>query len=253
MIGKVFWRSAIVAAATIGAIAPAHALDFVFTTSSSSALYGTASNSITLPSVGGVTVTATAWSAPLLSSTPNAAYLGRYDKGLGVTNSAEGTGTGNKHTIDNLDGYDFVRLVFSQAVNLTGLIKTNFDINGQTDGDYWFSYGTVAGDATSFANWSSIVARGADRDSNAATSTTQFSNVWYIGAARTAEKNDGFKLGTVKANVQQAVPEPATWLMMILGFGAIGTVVRKRARVMAKVRSMLAATLGRRLLTGPAA
>ena len=252
MIGKVFWRSAIVAAATIGAIAPAHALDFVFTTSTSSALYGTASNSISLPAVSGVTVTATAWSAPLLTSAPNAAYLGRYDKGLGVTNSAEGTGGSNKHTIDNLDGYDFVRLVFSQAVNLTGLVKTNFDINGQTDGDYWFSYGLVAADATSFTNWNAIVARGADRNSNDATNTAQFSTVWFIGAARTAEKNDGFKLGTIKANVQ-AVPEPATWLMMILGFGAIGTVVRKRARVLAKVRGMLAATLGRRLLTGPAA
>ena len=33
-----------------------------------------------------------------------------------------------------------------------------------------------------------------------------------------------------------AVPEPATWAMMLLGFGAIGTMLRKRARVTARIR-----------------
>ena len=33
-----------------------------------------------------------------------------------------------------------------------------------------------------------------------------------------------------------AVPEPATWAMMMLGFGAMGTVLRKRTRTAARVR-----------------
>lgn len=33
-----------------------------------------------------------------------------------------------------------------------------------------------------------------------------------------------------------AVPEPATWAMMLLGFGAIGTVLRKRSRITSRIR-----------------
>jgi len=30
--------------------------------------------------------------------------------------------------------------------------------------------------------------------------------------------------------VVEAVPEPATWLMLLLGFGALGTVIRTKRR-----------------------
>ena len=33
------------------------------------------------------------------------------------------------------------------------------------------------------------------------------------------------------AEVCGAVPEPATWAMMILGFGALGSVARRRRRL----------------------
>ena len=36
--------------------------------------------------------------------------------------------------------------------------------------------------------------------------------------------------------VAQGVPEPATWAMMMLGFGALGGVMRRRAKVTARVR-----------------
>jgi choice-of-anchor A domain-containing protein len=83
-----------------------------------------------------------------------------------------------------------------------------------------------------------------------ATSVDLGSKSWYgsILAPQAALKNNNFVVGSVVAAsmVQNgevrmngfgasllapgsvAVPEPATWAMMILGFGAIGTVIRRR-------------------------
>jgi hypothetical protein len=44
--------------------------------------------------------------------------------------------------------------------------------------------------------------------------------------------NDGSGAGTVVSgsSVGPAVPEPATWAMMLVGFGAMGAVMRRRQR-----------------------
>ena len=41
---------------------------------------------------------------------------------------------------------------------------------------------------------------------------------------------------TVAGAATGAVPEPATWAMMMLGFGAMGASLRRRAKVTARVR-----------------
>ncbi|MGK6323465.1 PEPxxWA-CTERM sorting domain-containing protein [Sphingomonas sp. DT-51] len=41
---------------------------------------------------------------------------------------------------------------------------------------------------------------------------------------------------TISAATPAAVPEPATWAMMILGMGAVGYAMRRRQKVTAKVR-----------------
>jgi hypothetical protein len=40
----------------------------------------------------------------------------------------------------------------------------------------------------------------------------------------------GVGLAGIRFNVATGVPEPGTWLMMLLGFGAIGTAIRRSAR-----------------------
>ncbi len=44
-------------------------------------------------------------------------------------------------------------------------------------------------------------------------------------------QNPDHDLTAFNFSVQSGVPEPATWMMMMVGFGAIGTAVRRRARV----------------------
>ncbi|QGN56117.1 PEPxxWA-CTERM sorting domain-containing protein [Novosphingobium sp. Gsoil 351] len=56
-----------------------------------------------------------------------------------------------------------------------------------------------------------------------------------IGAARQNpdSRDDGFKLGAI--TVSAAVPEPATWAMMLIGFGFIGGAMRSRGKVRRRV------------------
>jgi hypothetical protein len=228
-VGTIAVASALVLAA------PASAASFIFTGGNTDT-YGTAGKSMTFKDVPtGITVTATAWSVNGTAATnlPNDAYLGRYSNGLGVTDDFEGKGNvNNSHTIDNAGGnYDFVMLMFSSAVKLTGITLTGYDVDGgpsAADTDAWVSNGS--GDLT--ANWAAYINKGVKVDSGYASnfSGAAFSTVWLIGASRTTTVgNDGFKLGAVTAVA--AVPEPATWMTMILGFGLMGASLRRRSKL----------------------
>ncbi|QNP44517.1 PEP-CTERM sorting domain-containing protein [Sphingomonas daechungensis] len=64
-------------------------------------------------------------------------------------------------------------------------------------------------------------------------STGFFGNAWLIGAANpNPDRNDdGFKLSSIVVNPTPAVPEPATWAMMLIGFGAVGFSMRRGRRI----------------------
>lgn len=65
----------------------------------------------------GVSVTATAWSRQDSNGNWAEAYLGAYGGGNGVTDTSEGSGSGNRHTVDNVGGRDnYVVYQFSQSV-----------------------------------------------------------------------------------------------------------------------------------------
>lgn len=234
-------------AATIAAAQPASATSFVFDTTGSNTLV---SSKIFTSTVNGTTlsVRVTGWHATDVAGntdkdTISAASLGLYSAGVGVLSSGEST-SGNYHQIDNVGGVDFVMLQFSQAVNLTAINRTVFALSGvsSTDSDaaYWADTTGAVGTA---ANWNSAInlASGSVSESlwssipgTAASGSTSVSSnsmaaVWLVGADFLGTRNDGFKLTSLTvSNVAPAVPEPASWAMMTIGFGALGGALRRR-------------------------
>ncbi|MFM9852002.1 MAG: PEPxxWA-CTERM sorting domain-containing protein [Sphingomonadaceae bacterium] len=59
------------------------------------------------------------------------------------------------------------------------------------------------------------------------TSDTAFSTVRFSGS----NNSDGFSIDNVSYGLTAPVPEPATWLMMLMGFGLVGGMMRRRTLV----------------------
>ena len=156
--------------------------------------------------------------------------------------------------------YDFVVLQFDTAVTLGSITRNgygtlNSSLNGYvTDMDFaWTSLSSMvsAGIYAGLPGVTNVASSCSGNGVCTATSTiyTQSaanegnaSNIWLIGASmnNTDGKVDGFKLGGVSAFYTAptppppppppaAVPEPATWAMLILGFGLVGGAMRRRS------------------------
>jgi hypothetical protein len=227
-------KFASVAALATASISSANAAVYVFNYAgnNNSSSYGTPGNTITSTASNGstsVSVTASAWST--VSNVTSAAWLGNYPEGLGVKNAAA-----DQNSVDNYAGLDYVLLQFSRPVSLTSAFLTakGYPVFGQPvkDADAVFSYGNTA--ATSLGNIvssvpSSTTILGTLRTVATAGQTGKF---WAIAASGTDRTFDAFKIGKITVS---AVPEPATWAMMIIGFGAIGMAMRSRRAKTAKV------------------
>jgi hypothetical protein len=66
--------------------------------------------------VEGVSVNASAFSRDKMTGDWGKAWLGSYSGGLGVTDSSEGKGSGNAHTVDNTGRDNYVLFEFSKSV-----------------------------------------------------------------------------------------------------------------------------------------
>ncbi len=240
---------ALTAAATaIVAAAPASATSFTFATTNggtttSSSDYG---NARTYQAVNGaetLNVKATAWSIGTNNIVSNAKLVS-YSAGLGVINRNE-TGALNTHTTDNLNGEDFILLQFSQAVSLTSAILNPYSVYfDKADNDSTVGWGTLQGAwnqalalngisesslGKMFTGTINIASNGAATQSY---SIKGAGNLWMIGAsvANPDCYTDGFKLAGVTVSSVAAVPEPATWAMMLVGFGMVAATSRYRRR-----------------------
>ena len=191
------------------------------------------------------------------------AYLGNNtasNGGLFDINRTEGKGGGNTHTIDNQAGFDFLLFQFDRNVQLTGVTANAFAIGSKgVDNDLTIGRSVSLGGSWDAAptglnnmavgNMAKLFQAQRDIDSsytkgtldvnrvlNPAGTSAITGKVWMISASlsRPDTTIDSFKLDTLKIQTNSTmgvlgpVPEPATWLTMIVGFGAIGGVARRR-------------------------
>ncbi len=229
---KAFRKAALLAAVSIAAAAvPASAETFNFANGNSTT--GSIGNVRTFTGSDGTKVEASAYS--LDGSTLEKGFVGQYNGlGLGVTNSF-GTWLGggdNDHAIDNSGWTDYIVLQFDKVMTVSELALSVF-------GDSDLNWG-VATTSTPFAgtlNLSSLSIFGtlgyADSSlgNPRSVNTAGLSgNLFIVGASNLRnDSNDSFKLKSITAT--SAVPEPATWGMMIGGFAIAGVAMRRRKSV----------------------
>lgn len=87
-------------------------------------------------------------------------------------------------------------------------LRTNIIVDGET-----IAPPILAGEVISFFGF---------------TSTNAFTQVTFVGASGLS---DGFGMDNVRYELAGGVPEPATWALMIGGFGLAGASLRRRAKV----------------------
>lgn len=183
-----------------------------------------------------VNVKAQGWT--VINGNIQQAFLGAYSGGgLGVTSSLEGSGSGYRHTLGNGTSIDFITFQFDQLVTLDKMFLAAY---GDTDAALFFDTtglsqlawngasmtdilkgmsGGLLSNGTNGSAWRSVGAGDSAGD------------LWIISAGNFTDSYvDQFKVKGLSFNIAQqaAVPEPATWLMLLLGFFGIGGVLRRR-------------------------
>lgn len=233
-------------AASLVVATPAMATDYVIGTTGNSSVNGAYGNTRTFSATNGsstINVMASGWQINQSTGAVTSAFLGDYSHGLGVTGLGDYNGNYNFHQVDNMRGYtDFILLQFDQAVTLDGLYLYSFLMSGQSskDNDFaffmlnlpsggWNSVLDLTSAGLNSNDWTQVFRNGSN--GLALTGASGASTQWLIAAGPNTYFNDGFKVYALK--VSSAVPEPATWAMMLLGFGAMGVVARRRKRALA--------------------
>jgi hypothetical protein len=209
---KNLFAAGAVAAAALAMSAPASAATVVFDFGANAGGLDTSVNpDIYSLTVGGVTVTARAYT-DLSALLNQVSFANQAD----VTHSSAGLGVrGNNSDQINDNGFlslgEGILLSFDQEVTLTQALFGNFGSND----DVGFEWGSPLNPGETLDDFS--VVGGAFNGS--------FTGTDFFFAANSLTRNS-FRLDGVTVN--SAVPEPATWLMMILGFGALGATMRRR-------------------------
>lgn len=96
-----------------------------------------------------------------------------------------------------------------------------FSTTGLVQGDNPFSFG----DPYSIGRWEGVITN----DNGVLTGKNLFYS-YQSGGVRPLVGGSYFVTAKASSFAVAAVPEPGTWLLMLVGFGAIGTVLRSRPR-----------------------
>ena len=156
--------------------------------------------------MNGITVKVSAFSRADSNGAWGTAYLGVYPHGLGVTNSHEGNGDNNRHTVGNLNGYrDYVLFEFSTPI-IIDQAYLDFVVN---DSDMAAWYGTKTDPINNHNTLSDSFLSGlGTREDNDTTSTSP----------RWADINSSNKIGNVlvlAASTQDTTPDDMFKIHMV--------------------------------------
>ena len=243
------------AAALLGAT-PASAASFFFSLNTN----GTFDSKTFTATSGSQTLSlrATAWS--ISGNTIRESTLGAYGQnGLGVISGDDDGGTYNQHTVDNQGRTDFLILQFDRPVELNSAVFTAFNLYNSNNQRYSYKDNDATIDfAASGPVWNSDSALDTlVKDKNRSTLGTTFNGsgfeslgngsssfssprilstsgkygtLWMVAASMANQdgRYDAFKFSSLTVRTMPAVPEPATWAMMISGFGLVGAALRRR-------------------------
>lgn len=237
------------AAATLVAAVPASAADYVIDATKATTATAGIGNTFTFKVAAAdgnsfLNVKASAWVRGFDGSY-TAAELTSSASGFGINQTGE---SATYAGIDNASGWEFLVLQFDQDVSLQSamLNPTSLGTVNPADTDAFVARAmgsftsamtgaVVKGFESGYDPTKQSGATYFNSDSttyNGSTTQTlnsgQANNMLMIGASMNGpdSNQDAFKLNMIK--VTSSVPEPTTWMTMILGFGMIGAAVRRR-------------------------
>jgi hypothetical protein len=262
-------KTVIVSAALVASTLPAHAATVMFNfgnitgqsnadafSSNNSALDGNGRIFTSGSGADTVRVRASGWSID--GTSVRDSFLGIFaGSGLGVTSGDEVSGDKNRHTVDNQTRTDFILLQFDRNVKLNSAVFNSFklrNLSTNVELSYQDNDATIGRGFTNTV-WNSqpglnnqnvsaldtlipvanrYASTGNGTSAVRAINTNNFiGNVWLISAALAndnADDNfDSFKLNSLTVTTTAVVPEPASWAMMIAGFGLVGGAMRRRS------------------------
>ena len=161
----------------------------------------------------GVTVSATAWSRDKSTAGWSKAWLGEFAGGHGVTDSAEGSGSGSAHTVDNYGRDNIVVYQFSTAVTVDRAYLGY--VGGDSDLTVWI--GSSATPLTSMSNavlnalGFTEVNVGSSEQRWADFNAAQLEGNVLVMAAKLGDSNDDFKIQQIEVSaLSRATPPTAS-------------------------------------------
>jgi hypothetical protein len=179
------------------------------------------------------------WAVASTTNTSQAGILGQLGDGTGtatLTRSSVGASAANAGTLTfdllgfrSIDGHNnSFRDTFSLIVNGVTIFQGAFDMNGGGGDSVYVNTGGASytvGDHIRTITTSFTALAGVN------TFAFQYANLQGFGDEAWGLDNVSFGAAVADPTpTGPGVPEPATWAMLILGFGATGTVLRSRRR-----------------------
>lgn len=159
---------------------------------------------------GALTVTAKGFTAANAATALYGKNGGAGETGLGLTNDPSG---------DNeiYYGKGYVQLDVSALFGLVSSVS--FTTNSTTDGEQW----SIFGSNTSASYGGTALLSGTNQNSAFLPSFGSYKYYDFVSTSASGGKN--FLIASL---TMTPVPEPATWAMMLVGFGGIGMTMRRR-------------------------